>query len=319
MGSRRTYLALRRRAAIALAVWAVAFAMLAVAAAIPEGPTAALTVDDAYPAVGQLVHFNASASSAHDAGNGRIVAYRFTFGDGQGTEWQPSPLADHAYGAAGTFVAAVTVEDNRGATGAASVTVHPGVPPPPPAQAPDLVPIQGFMSPTAPQVNDSVNVTVVVLNRGGARADAADVVVYDVPPNGTAVEVGTVALPGPVAPSATASARVGPFAAVTAGNHTLRIVVANVTPPETDLTDNELDLRVSVLAPSAPSKPGGGAGPGPAVSPAAVVLAAAAAASALGAGYFLLRPSSKGPLEPPPATPPDRSPPPIWPPGPGGQ
>ena len=63
----------------------------------------------------------------------------------------------------------------------------------------------------------------------------------------------------------------------------------------------------------------GGAGPGPAVSPAAVVLAAAAAASALGAGYFLLRPSSKGPLEPPPATPPDRSPPPIWPPGPGGQ
>ena len=88
MGCRRTYVGLRGRAAIALAVWAVAFTMLAVAAALPGGPTARLSVDDATPVVGQVVHFNASASGAHDAGNGRIVGYRFSFGDGQRTGWQ---------------------------------------------------------------------------------------------------------------------------------------------------------------------------------------------------------------------------------------
>ncbi len=300
--------------AIALAVWSVAFTMLAVAAAIPEGPTAALTVDDAYPAVGQTVHFNASASTAHDAGNGRIVAYRFSFGDGQGTDWQPSPFAEHAYAAAGAFEATVSVVDNRGAEGAASVTVRPGTPPPPPVQEPDLVPIQAQADPASPEVNASVNVTVVVLNRGGGAALTALVNAYDVPPNGTATRVGTVALPAPLAPSVTVSVAVGPFVVRASGNHTLRIVVANVTPAETDTANNELDVRMAVLPSPPPTKPGGGGGPGLVVSPVAVALTAVAVASGAGAAFLLLRPNPPGPLEPPSATPPDRSPPPIWPP-----
>lgn len=314
MGSRRTTVALRRRAAIALAVWTVAFTMLAVAAALPEGPTASLTVDDAYPMVGQVVHFNASSSTGHDEGNGRIVAYDFSFGDGFGTGSQASPLAEHVYAAPGTFVATVTVIDNRGEEATASVAVHPGMPTPPPVQAPDLVPIQAQLSPTGPEVNRSANVTVVVLNRGGGAAGGATLVAYDVPPNASAVLVGTVALPGPIAPSQTASAVVGPFVPTVAGNHTLRILVTDVTPPETNSANNELDLRMSVL-PSLPrTKPGGGGGVGPGVSLVAVGLGAAAVAAGVGAGYFFLRPSPRGPLEPPPASPPDRSPPPIWPP-----
>ena len=293
-------------------MWAVAFTMLAVAAAIPQGPTAALSVDDAYPAVGQVVRFNASASSAHDEGNGKIVAYRFAFGDGQGTDWQSSPLADHAYAATGTFVATVTVVDNRGQEGAASIAVYPGMPPPPPLQAPDLVPIQAQPSPTSPRVNDSINVTVVVLNRGGGAADAANLRVYDVPPNATAVAAGSGVLPGPIAASQTASAVVGPFVVRVAGNHTLRILVTNVTPAETSLSNNELDLRMTVLTATPPTKPGNGGGL--VVSPLAVGLGVAAVAAAAGATFLLLRPRPAGPLEPPSPTPPDRSPPPIWPP-----
>jgi hypothetical protein len=314
VGSRRTHFALRRRAAIALAVWAVAFTMLAVAAAIPEGPTATLTVDNAYPDIGQVVHFNASASSAHDAGNGKIVAYRFAFGDGQGTGWQTSPLTDHAYAAAGTFTATVTVVDNRGAEGIASVTVRPGPPPPPPVRAPDLVPIQAQPDPATPQVNASVNLTVVVLNRGGGAADSAILRVYDVPPNASARLVGILPLTQPLAPSQTLSGAVGPFVVRAPGNHTLRILVTNVTPPETDTANNELDVRMAVLPSPPPTRPGGGAGPGFVLSPLAIGLAAAAVAAGAGAAFLLLRPSPAGPLEPPPSVPPDRSPPPIWPP-----
>lgn len=325
MGSRRTYVALRRRAAIALAVWSVAFTMLAVAAALPEGPSASLTVDDAFPTVGQVVHFNASASTAHDAGNGRIVAYRFAFGDGQGTEWQRSPFAEHAYAAAGTFVATVTVIDNRGEEGTASVTIHPGTPPPPPVSAPDLVPIAAQVSPASPEVNGSYNVSVVVLNRGGGAADSADLVAYDLAPNGPATRIGTVPVPAPIEPSQTASVRLGPFVAAPAGNHTLRILVTNVTPPETNAANNELDVGMSVLPRSPPNGGGGGggnggggggggAGGGLSVPLTALGLGAAAAIAAVSAGYLFLRPAPRGPLEPPPPNPPDRSPPPIWPP-----
>ena len=295
-------------------MWAVAFLTLAVAAALPQGPTARLAVDDAYPAVGQVVHFNASASEGHDAGNGRIVAYRFTFGDGQGTAWQASPYAAHAYAAEGPYVANVTVTDNRDEHGTAGLTVHVGALPPP-TGAPDLVPIQANVSPAAPRVNESVNATVVLLNRGGEAANAADLVAYDVAPNATAAVAATKPLPGPVAPSATMSVILGPFVLRVPGNHTLRILVTDVSPPENASGNHELDVRVTVLPASGSSPPGGGrGGGGPAISALAVGLGGAAVAAGIGAGYLFLRRPPRGPLEPPPPTPPDRSPPPLWPP-----
>lgn len=292
-----------------LAVWAVAFAMLAVVAALPSGPAAVLVVDDPYPALGQAVHFNASSSTGHDAGNGRIVAYNFSFGDGFATGWQPSALAEHAYAAAGTFAASVTVADARGEESEAYATVQPGTLPPP-SQAPDLVPIQAQLAPASPTVNDSLHLTVVILNRGGA-ADAATVHAIDAPENASPSLVAAAVLPGPIPASGTVSAVLGPFALAEAGNHTLRILVTNVSPPETATADHELDLRVLVLPGSPPANRGGG--PAPSVSPLVLGLGAAAVAAAAGAALLFLRPAPPGPLDPPPPSPQDRSPPPIWP------
>jgi len=50
------------------------------------------------------------------------VSYRFDFGDGTVVGPQTLPTAAHVYGA-GTWTARVTVTDNGGATGTASVTV----------------------------------------------------------------------------------------------------------------------------------------------------------------------------------------------------
>ncbi len=283
---------------------------LAVVAAIPGGPTAVLTVDDPYPAVGQAVHFNASASTGHDWGNGRIVGYTFSFGDGFGTDWGSAPSAEHAYAAAGRYTAKVTVVDGRGEESTASVVVAAGTSPPPPSQAPDLVPIQAQLTPARPRVNDSVNVTVVVLNLG-STAGTATVDVSDSKDNATPVPVGSAQLSGPLGPSATASVTIGPFVVATAGNHTLRIVVTNVTPTETSSAGHELDVPFTVYPTSPSGSPGG---PPFALTPLAVGLGAAAVAAAIGAGLLFLRPRPPGPLEPPPASPPDRSPPPIWPP-----
>ncbi len=270
-------------------------------------------MDAARPSVGQLVHFDASGSTGHDAGNGRIVGYRFDFGDGQGTGWQGSPLAEHAYASAGAFVASVTVVDNRDQKANASVTIVAGSSPPPPVQTPDVVPIQATVTPANPVVNDSVNVTAVILNRGAVAADAATLTAYDVPPNGAAALVGRVAVPGPINPSRTASVVLGPFVVTVPGNYTLRLLVTNVTPAEASSAGHELDLGIVVAVRANPGS-GGGSGPPLVVSPLAIGLSAAALAAGVGAAWLLLRRPPRGPMEPPPPSPPDRSPPPVWPP-----
>ncbi len=297
-----------------MAVWAAAFLMLAVAAAIPEGPSAALSVDNAYPTVGEVVHFDASASVGHDAGNGRIVAYRFAFGDGQETDWLNSPRTGHAYESAENVTATVTVVDLRGQTGTATAAVHVGVSPPFPPGTPDLVPIRLIVTPARPRVNDTVNLTVVILNRGNANATSATVDAYDDRPNGTVGFIGRLELSRAIPSSASESLRFPMFLASDPGNHTIRAIVANVTPVGANATAHELDLTFEVVA--GPSQPGTNQGGGPTfeVGGVVVVLAAAAVAAMAGAGYLLMRRPPKGPLEPPPHQPPDQSPPPIWPP-----
>lgn len=299
---------------VALAVWAVAFSILAVVAAIPEGPTAALSVDDAYPSVGIAVHFNASASTGHDQGNGRIVAYRFAFGDGGGTVWQTSALVAHAYAAAGTFTATVAVIDLRNQTGTASAVIHVGGSPPPPPDLPDVVPVSLQASPPQPHVNDTVNVTVVVLNRGRANATSATVDGYEVGPDGTVGFLGSVPMPEALAPAGTETLRFPSFVPTQPGNYTIRAVVNNVSPATPGAPVHSLDLVVEVLPRGMPPTPGPQGAPAFDMGPIAIGLSAAAVASMAAAGYFLLRRPPKGPLEPPPHQPPDRSPPPIWPP-----
>src|SRR5207244_1583291 len=216
-------LSLREQAGVALLAWAIAFEILAVATAIPGGPSAALTVDDASPIVGQTVHFDASGSVGHDNGRGRIVSYRFDFGDGAGTVDQVPPTANHAYTGVGGRRATVVVREERGNEGRASVVVY--------------------------------------------------------------------------APS---------FVAFGVGNHTLRIVVGNVTPAETYTQDNVKTFSMQVVAVTPPPPTTGGEFPW-ATALLVLGLAAAGVAAVLVAAWLLLTPREPRSLEPPPAEPPDES------------
>lgn len=308
-------LSLRQRAGIALAVWAVTFFVLAAAAAIPAGPTASLSVDDPMPFVGQTVHFDASASVGHDQGLGRIVAYRFDFGDGAGTQDQVSPTASHAYADVGAKQATVVVQDARGNTGSAARTIDVQPRPISTGPAPDLTPVAAATFPARPMEGQVVSVSITIVNHGGSTADAATIDVSDTRPNGTTVSIGQTLLPGPLQPGAAVTVYSESFVAAGVGDHTLRIVVGNVTPPETYTQDNVRTVTMTVLPSSGPPPPTGGGVP--VVGSLFVIgLGAAGVVTLLVAGWLLLTPpeSGPGPLEPPPAEPPDRSPPPIRPP-----
>lgn len=84
------------------------------------GPTAQLTFLPGSPRRGEPVAFNASGSSSS---NSVIVSYKFNYGDGSPDDVGASPTQTHVYGAAGTFVATVTVTDAQGRTGTAQVSV----------------------------------------------------------------------------------------------------------------------------------------------------------------------------------------------------
>lgn len=307
-GSNGMHAALRRQAAIACVVWAVVFSALAAAYALPSGPDAVVAVSDATPYVGQAVRFDASGSVAHDKGNGAVVAYRFAFGDGSGTGWQSSAIAEHAYAAPAHVTANVTVQDGRGLEGTASVRleVRPVVPSVP---TPDLRPIQLAFWPSAPRTGDVVTATLTVLNEGNETAVSAAVRFLDVRPDGNTTWIGNVSLTGGIAPAASASVVAPSFSAEDVGNHTIRAIVADVQP--TQATGSH-ELR-AILVVSAQGGTTTNSGPPLSIPPVALGLAAAGAVS-LAAAWLLLRRRPPGPLEPPPETPQDRSPPPLWPP-----
>ncbi len=302
----------RERAGVAFAVWAFAFFALSVAAATPGGPLAALTADDLHPIVGQTVHFDASASVSHDEGLGRIVSYRFDFGDGAGTAGQIPATAGHAYADVGPRRAIVIVRDARDNVGTASVTIDVRPRPTPTGPEPDLTPSAASTDPGSPLEGQVVSVGITIVNHGGATADSATIDVYDARPDGTTVAIGQIALPQPLAAGSSATVYSQSFLAVGVGDHAIRIVVGNVTPTESNTSDNAREIPMTVRA-STGSPPNGGEIP---LGNVAVIvgLLAAAIAALVGAAILLTRPRKRRPLEPPPAEPPDESPPPIWPP-----
>ncbi len=305
-------LSLRQRAGVALAVWAIAFEILAVAAAIPGGPTASLAVDDPSPIVGQTVHFDASASVGHDQGLGRIVTYRFDFGDGAGTPDQVLPTSMHAYSEVGPRRASVTAVDARGNQGTATATIDVRARPSPTGPEPDLTPAAAAANPARPIEGQVVGLAITIMNRGGAAAESATVDVYDARPNGTTVAIGQTVMREPLAAGASVVMYSESFLAVGVGNHTLRIVVGNVTPSETYQGDNVLAIRMTVVPRTGPPPPDNGFPLGTAVL--VIGLGVAGVAALVGAALLLRNPRGPGPLEPPPAEPPDQSPPPMWPP-----
>ena len=236
-------------------MWAVAFSLLAVVAATPRGPTAVLSVDDVTPIVGQIVHFDASASVPHDNGKGRIVSYEFDFGDGNHTREQSSPLASHAYSLVGPKRASVEVEDARGNEGRASVRIDVQ-PKPSPTGTPDLTPKSATTIPAQPFEGQIAIVSISVANHGNATAEAATIDVKDRRPNGIVVSIGTTTLSAPLEPEDSVVVYSRTFVAVDVGDHSLQIIVSNVTPAETDVEDNTLTIGMTVLPVTGPP-PGG--------------------------------------------------------------
>src|SRR5207245_2015156 len=210
-----------------------------------------LSVEDVTPAVGQIVHFDASASVPHDQGNGRIVSYEFDFGDGSHTREQSSPFASHAYSLVGPKRATVQVEDARGNEDSASVRIDVQ-PKSPPTGTPDLTPasastipaqpIEGQIAivsitiahrgnataeaatiPTRRVERESVSLSIKVVNRSSVAADAAIIEISDVRPNGTIVPLGTSVLSTPLGPGDFVVVDSPSFVAVGVGDHQLQI------------------------------------------------------------------------------------------------
>ena len=82
-----------------------------------HGPAAKVTATPATANIGQVVAFDASASTSHDAPN----TFAWAFGDG-GTAGN-DPTVEHAFAAAGTYAVAVTVTDEQGRTATQTVSV----------------------------------------------------------------------------------------------------------------------------------------------------------------------------------------------------
>lgn len=88
----------------------------------PNGtPAAAFTFSPTSPQVGVDVNFDASVSSD----DGMIVAYEWKFGDGD-QRTTTTPTAQHRYDAPGSYVASLTVVDDRGLRASAERTITVG-------------------------------------------------------------------------------------------------------------------------------------------------------------------------------------------------
>jgi PKD repeat protein len=118
-------------------------------------PLANATASPRNPAVGQLVVFNASASSA--AAGRRIVRWEWTFGDGETGSGQQ---VTHAYAQAGAYTAVLTVTDDAGRTDTEDVDVTVG----------SNGPTATFtVSPTRPTPGQTVNFNASASTAGTGR------------------------------------------------------------------------------------------------------------------------------------------------------
>jgi len=119
-----------------------------------EPPTASFSYAPGLPIAGEPITFDASPSSDPD---GQIVSFSWDF-DADGAADATGPIVEHAFADPGTYLVALTVADDGGATGTVSHTID--VSPPSPGDeepATILPPIADFSySPDAPVAGEPV-------------------------------------------------------------------------------------------------------------------------------------------------------------------
>lgn len=93
---------------------------VAVVSIVVESNAAPVAVAAAGPDGSDPRVISFSSAGSHDP-DGRIVSYRWDFGNGNGSQ---SANPSHLYQASGTYLATLTVTDDRGATDTVEVTVE---------------------------------------------------------------------------------------------------------------------------------------------------------------------------------------------------
>ena len=142
-----------------------------------QAPVAAVTAV-ANPDAGST-SIEADASASTD--DRKIRGYRFDFGDGSRTVFQPASSASHAYARAGTYTVSVTVRDGAGVTSLASTQVTTGVvtPPSPASSSPvssspdPTTPVSSSPEPSTPVSSSPEPTTPQARQAAGSRALAA--------------------------------------------------------------------------------------------------------------------------------------------------
>src|SRR5437879_7607181 len=121
---------------------------------------------------------------------------------------------------------------------------------------PALTPQSASTTP-AEQIDGQIAImSITIANHGNGTADAAIIDVTDQRPNGTTLAIGNASLPARLAPQDSVVVYSPTFVASGVGNHSLQILVSNVTPEEKDVEDNTLTIRMTVLPVNGPP-PGG--------------------------------------------------------------
>lgn len=86
------------------------------------------SVSNLYPGAGEFVRVDLSNVQAGLAGP--ATRYRAEWGDGEATEWQPSPVLEHGYNAVGDHVAYVYAGNDAGQVASATIVFQVGRPAP---------------------------------------------------------------------------------------------------------------------------------------------------------------------------------------------
>ncbi|PSG96983.1 hypothetical protein BRD56_07855 [Thermoplasmatales archaeon SW_10_69_26] len=110
-------------------------------------PVPALAAHPGQVDVGGRVVFDASGSQDDEG----IVAYNFTFGDGDGTGWRSSPRVTYNYEEQGVYEATVTVRDASGLQAASQATIAVG----PPEDDGSQEPVGGDVNQTVGETDDA--------------------------------------------------------------------------------------------------------------------------------------------------------------------
>ncbi len=196
-------------------------------------PIAAISYSPFNPTVGMLVSFNGINSFDPD---GFIASYQWNFGD---NATGSGPFVSHAYFTPRDYFATLTVTDNLGATGIASVTIHVSQ-----QFSHDVAVVDIQLTPATIVAGQPVNLFIILQNQGSQ----AETVTLTVSANGHTIASRSGILISPQDPYGGFVYLTGNTTGLAPGTYTIAATV--FLPTDEDPSDNTLlDGSLTVLPP----------------------------------------------------------------------